>query len=232
MRILLVEDSVSLCDALTVVLQKEKFSVTCVHDGEEGVAYGLTGVYDCIILDVMMPKKNGFEVLAELRKAKITTPIIMLTALSQEMNKVQGLDMGADDYLPKPFSTLELLARIRALLRRRGGEFTADNSLSFGNATLDIAAYTLMCGEKSIKLSNKECEILRYLFENPKRVVEKDALINKVWGLDNDFESNSLEVFISFVRKKIAFVNANFTIQSIRGVGYELQLKEDADESV
>ena len=175
----------------------------------------------------MMPKKNGFEVLKELRKEKVTTPIIMLTALSQELNKVQGLDMGADDYLAKPFSTPELLARIRALLRRRGGEFSADNSLTFGNATLDVGAYMLVCKDKSVKLSNKECEILRYLFENPKRVVDKDSLINKVWGLDNDFESNSLEVFISFVRKKIAFVGADFTIQSIRGVGYELQLKEE-----
>ncbi len=232
MRILLVEDSISLCEVLTAVLEKEKFEVACVHDGEDGLAYGLTGVYDCIVLDVMMPKKNGFEVLKELRKAKITTPIIMLTALSQELNKVQGLDMGADDYLAKPFSTPELLARIRALLRRRGGEFAADNSLSYGNATLDIAAYNLVCGDKSVKLSNKECEILRYLFENPKRVVEKDALINKVWGLDNDFESNSLEVFISFVRKKIAFINANFTIQSIRGVGYQLLMKEEQDGAI
>ena len=227
MRILLVEDSISLCEVLTAVLEKEKFDVTCVHDGEDGLAYGLTGAYDCIVLDVMMPKKNGFEVLKELRKEKVTTPIIMLTALSQELNKVQGLDMGADDYLAKPFSTPELLARIRALLRRRGGEFSADNSLTFGNATLDVGAYMLVCKDKSVKLSNKECEILRYLFENPKRVVDKDSLINKVWGLDNDFESNSLEVFISFVRKKIAFVGADFTIQSIRGVGYELQLKEE-----
>jgi len=227
MRILLIEDSISLCEVLTAVLEKEKFKVTCVHDGEDGLAYGLTGVYDCIILDVMMPKKNGFEVLKELRRAKVSTPIIMLTALSQELNKVQGLDMGADDYLPKPFSTPELLARIRALLRRRSGEYSADNSLAFGNATLDTAAYTICVGDKSVKLSNKECEILRYLFENPKRVVEKDALINKVWGLDNDFESNSLEVFISFVRKKVAFIGANFSIQSIRGVGYQLQLKED-----
>ncbi len=228
MRILLVEDSESLCDVLKAVLEREKFEVNCVHDGEAGIEYGLTGIYDLIILDVMMPKKNGFEVLEALRKAKNTTPIIMLTALSQELNKVQGLDMGADDYLAKPFSTPELLARIRAILRRRGGDLSTDNTLSYGNATLSTSAYTLSCKDKSVKLSNKECEILRYMFERPKQVAEKDALINKVWGLDNEFESNSLEVFISFLRKKVAYVDADFSIQSIRGVGYQLQPKDES----
>ncbi len=228
MRILLVEDSESLCDVLKAVLEREKFEVNCVHDGEAGIEYGLTGIYDLIILDVMMPKKNGFEVLEALRKAKNTTPIIMLTALSQELNKVQGLDMGADDYLAKPFSTPELLARIRAILRRRGGDLSTDNTLSYGNAILSTSAYTLSCKDKSVKLSNKECEILRYMFERPKQVAEKDALINKVWGLDNEFESNSLEVFISFLRKKVAYVDADFSIQSIRGVGYQLQPKDES----
>jgi DNA-binding response OmpR family regulator len=228
MRILLVEDSVSLCEALKAVLEREKFEVQCVHDGDMGLEYGLSGIFDLIILDVMMPKKNGFEVLDELRKNKITTPIIMLTALSQELNKVQGLDMGADDYLAKPFSTPELLARIRAILRRRGGDVSSDNTITYGNASLNISCYVLSNGDKSVKLSNKECEILRYMFERPKQVAEKDALINKVWGFDNEFESNSLEVFISFVRKKIAYIDANFTIQSIRGVGYQLQPKNES----
>lgn len=224
MRILLVEDSESLCEVLKAVLEREKFEVKCVHDGEDGLNFGLTGIYDLIILDVMMPKKNGFEVLEELRKNKISTPIIMLTALSQEINKVQGLDMGADDYLAKPFSTPELLARIRALLRRRG-DFNLDNTMKYGNVSLNLSNYTLTAGDKSVKLSNKECDILRYMFERPKIVAVKEELINKVWGLDNEFESNSLEVFMSFVRKKLAFVGADFSIQAIRGVGYQLQNK-------
>lgn len=226
MRVLLVEDSESLCDVLKAVLEREKYEVQCVHDGEQGVNFGLSGIYDIIILDVMMPKKNGFEVLEELRKNKISTPIIMLTALSQELNKVQGLDMGADDYIAKPFSTPELLARMRALLRRRG-DVQLDNTMSYGNVSLNLSCYTLTCGDKSVKLSNKECDILRFMFERPKIVAIKDELINKVWGFDNDFESNSLEVFISFVRKKLSFVGANFNIQAIRGVGYQLQNKEE-----
>lgn len=226
MRLLLVEDSVSLSDSLKTILEKENYEVQCVYDGEEGLIYAQSGIYDLIILDVMMPKKNGFEVLQELRNKKISTPIIMLTALSQELNKVQGLDLGADDYLPKPFSTPELLARIRALLRRRGDVLT-DNTMSYGNVSLNLSSYTISNGDKSVKLSNKECEIIRYLFEKPKFVAEKDALVNKVWGFENDFESNSLEVFMSFVRKKLTFINANFSIQSIRGVGYQLTPVEE-----
>lgn len=225
MRILLVEDSRSLCDVLTTVLSREKYEVQCAYDGDEGLEYALTDVYDLIILDVMMPKRDGFEVLREIRKQRITTPVIMLTALAQESNKVQGLDMGADDYLAKPFSTPELLARIRALLRRRA-EIHADNTVSYQDITLNLSNYELSCGEKSVRLSQKECDIMRYFLERPRYVAEKEALINKVWGLDNAFESNSLEVFISFLRKKLAFVGSEITIHAVRGVGYQLGPKQ------
>lgn len=224
MRILLVEDSASLCDALTTVLQKEKYEVQVASDGQQGLDLALANIFDLIILDVMMPKKNGFEVLTELRKQRITTPVIMLTALSQEYNKVKGLDLGADDYLPKPFSTAELLARIRALLRRKS-DATPDNIMTYGNVSLNLSTYQLSTDEKSVKLSQKEYDIIRYFFERPRHVAEKEPLINKVWGLDNEFESNSLEVFISFLRKKLTFINADFNISSVRGVGYQLSSK-------
>ncbi|MGN0789493.1 MAG: response regulator transcription factor [Christensenellales bacterium] len=225
MRILLVEDSISLCEVLTEVLQKEKYEVQCAYDGEEGLSLGVSDIFDLIILDVMMPKKNGFEVLKELRAKKISTPVIMLTALSQESNKVQGLDLGADDYLSKPFSTSELLARIRAVLRRRG-DVTVENTLTYQGVVLNLSSYQLIRGTKSVKLSQKECDIMRYFMERPRYVAEKEALINKVWGFDNTFESNSLEVFISFLRKKLSFIDAPFVINSIRGVGYQLGDKQ------
>ena len=225
MRILLVEDSISLCEVLTEVLQKEKYEVQCAYDGEEGLSLAVSDIFDLIILDVMMPKKNDFDVLKELRAKKISTPVIMLTALSQESNKVQGLDLGADDYLSKPFSTSELLARIRAILRRRG-DLTVENTLSYQGVVLNLSSYQLIRGTKSVKLSQKECDIMRYFMERPRYVAEKEALINKVWGFDNTFESNSLEVFISFLRKKLSFIDAPFVINSIRGVGYQLGDKQ------
>lgn len=225
MRILLVEDSISLCEVLTEVLQKEKYEVQCAYDGEEGLSLAVSDIFDLIILDVMMPKKNGFDVLKELRAKKISTPVIMLTALSQESNKVQGLDLGADDYLSKPFSTSELLARIRAILRRRG-DVTVENTLTYQGVVLNLSSYQLIRGTKSVKLSQKECDIMRYFMERPRYVAEKEALINKVWGFDNTFESNSLEVFISFLRKKLSFIDAPFVINSIRGVGYQLGDKQ------
>ena len=226
MRILLVEDSMSLCDALSTVLQKEKYEVQVANDGEAGLQLAMSDIFDLIILDVMMPKKNGFEVLSEIREKRISTPVIMLTALSQEYNKVKGLDLGADDYLPKPFSTAELLARIRALLRRKT-DATPDNLIAYGNVSLNLSTLQLVnqSGNKSVKLSQKEFDIMRYFFETPRHGAEKEPLINKVWGFDNDFESNSLEVFISFLRKKLNYVNADFTINSIRGVGYQLATK-------
>lgn len=221
MRILLVEDSLSLSDALCNVFRREHYEVEAVYDGESGLEYGSTGAFDVIVLDVLMPKKNGMEVLAELRKRKVTTPIIMLTALSQESDKVAGLDAGADDYLPKPFSTPELLARIRALTRRHG-DITLDNRISYRDVILNTASYTLSYKDKSVKLSKKEFALMKIFMENPAAVAEKDSLIAKAWGLDPVFESNSLEAFMSFLRKKLEFLEAPFGITSVRGVGYKL----------
>lgn len=221
MRILLVEDSVSLSDALKTVFIKEKYEVDCAYDGQEGLSLALEDIYDVVVLDVLMPKKNGFEVLAEIRKAKIAVPVIMLTALTEEKNKVKGLDLGADDYLAKPFSTAELLARIRALTRRKG-ELIENNELVYMDTHLNLSAHSLEHNGKSINLSVKEFNIMHYFFANPNLVAEKEKLILKVWGFDNEFESNNLEVYMSFLRKKLNFLEAPFYINSIRGVGYQL----------
>lgn len=227
MRILLVEDSLSLCEVLKTVLQKEKYEVQIANDGESGLELAMSDIFDLIILDVMMPKKNGFDVMKTLRKNRVMTPVIILTALTQEYNKVKGLDMGADDYLPKPFSTAELLARIRALLRRKT-DATPDNIITYGNVCLNLSTYQLynQNQQKSVKLSQKEFDIIRYFFERPRHVAEKELIIHKVWGLENDFESNSLEVFVSFLRKKLAYIDADFAINSVRGVGYQLGSKK------
>lgn len=221
MRILLVEDSHSLTDALENVFKREKYSVDIAADGEEGVAYGETGVYDVIIMDVMMPRLNGIEAVKILRKKKITTPIIMLTALSEESDKVLGLDCGADDYLTKPFSVPELLARIRAITRRKG-EIIADDGLSYKGVTVNLSTYMLTRADKQVGLSKKEAEIIKIFFAQPTFVVQRDTIINKVWGFDSEFESNNLEVFISFLRKKLKFLQAEFSIAPVRGVGYKL----------
>lgn len=225
MRILLVEDEKELSRALAKMLMKEGYDVDTVYDGADGLSFSLSGLYDLIILDVIMPRMNGFEVLAELRRKKVETPILMLTALSDEKDKVAGLDRGADDYVSKPFSFDELSARIRALLRRRG-KLVTDNKLTYSNAFLDLGSFTLSTPKGSIGLTSKEFEILRYLFEYPNFVASKDDLILKAWGLDSDFESNNLEVYISFIRKKLIHLDAEFSIEAVRGVGYKLVERE------
>lgn len=225
MRVLLIEDSTSLSQALVAVLKKEKYEVENVYDGESGLEFGLSNVFDIILLDVMLPEMSGFDVLKKLRQNKITTPIIMLTALSDEANKVHGLDCGADDYIAKPFSIPELLARIRALMRRKSDSY--QGFISHNGVNLDVNTYKVEYDGKSVKLSVKEFEILKYLFEKGNAIADKENLIAKVWGFDSEFESNTLEVFISFLRKKLAFLNAPFTINAIRGVGYQLEDKKD-----
>jgi len=222
MRILIIEDEMGLVDALTAILTKEKYSVDAVYDGLSGYEYALSNIYDAIILDVMLPKLNGFEVLKKLRREKVQTPVLMLTAKSELEDKVLGLDTGADDYLTKPFETAELLARIRALTRRRG-EISEDN-LKYGDLTLRRRTYELYCDDNSVKLGMKEFQILELLMINSNQIVTKEQITEKIWGYDDDAEYNNVEVYISFVRKKINFVGAKVRIKTTRGIGYSLEV--------
>ena len=224
MRILLVEDERELSRALAKMLSKDGYDVDCVYDGADGLNFASTGMYDLILLDVIMPKMNGFEMLGELRRKKMDTPVIMLTALNDENDKIAGLDKGADDYVSKPFSINELLARMRAVLRRRG-KLVSDNKLEYSNASLDLTTYRLSTPNGEIGLTGKEFELLRYLFEYPGFVAPKEDLILKAWGMNSEFESNNLEVYMSFLRKKLNHLGAAFTIESVRGVGYRLVQK-------
>ena len=193
MKLLLVEDEKQLSEALTEILIKDKYSVEAVFDGEDGLDYALTDIYDVIILDIMLPKLNGLQILKKLRESNISTPVILLTAKSQIEDRVNGLDAGADDYLVKPFAPEELLARLRALTRRKG-EVINNNILNFGDVNLNILSYDLETNSESIRLTSKEFEILRYFMQRPKNVVSKDDLITRVWGYDSDAEYNKIEV--------------------------------------
>lgn len=221
MRILIVEDEKKLAEALSQILIKNKYEVDMVYDGEAGLDYALTGIYDVIILDIMLPKTNGLEVLKNLRENKISTPIILLTAKSELGDKVRGLDCGADDYLTKPFATEELLARIRAL-GRRTGEVISDDIISTQDIELNLSTYELISGDQSIKLSLKECRIIEILMKRQGRVVSKEELLEKVWGFDSDAEHNNVEVYVSFLRKKLIHINSCVSIKTFRGVGYSI----------
>lgn len=222
MRILLVEDEIELSDALKQILINNKYKVDAVYDGDDGLSYALTDIYDLIILDIMLPKINGLMVLKELRRAGISTPVIMLTAKSQIEDKVVGLDLGADDYLTKPFASEELLARIRALSRRKINVIE-ENVLVFSDIRLNLETYDLDVNGESIRLTLKEFEIIKYFIERPKCVVSKDDLITKLWGFDSEVEYNNIEVYISFIRKKLSFLKSKVSIVTIRGVGYRLE---------
>lgn len=222
MRILLIEDEIQLSEALKQILVKNKYSVDAVFDGEDGLIYALTDVYDVIILDIMLPKLNGLDVLKEIRKKDISTPVILLTAKGSIEDKIIGLDSGADDYLPKPFSPDELLARLRALTRRNG-EFVNENILKFSDINLNLATYEMIVYDNSLTLTLKEFEILKYFMQRPKIVVSKDDLITKLWGFESEVEHNNIEVYISFLRKKLSHLNSNVKITTIRRVGYRLE---------
>lgn len=221
MNLLVIEDEVRLAEALVQILQKNKYTALAAHDGITGLDHALTGIYDVIILDIMLPKLNGLEVLRQLREQKIQTPVILLTAKDEISDRVKGLDHGADDYLTKPFATDELLARIRALSRRRG-ELICDDTLSFEDITLNLSTYELGCGGKSIRLGLKEFRILEFLIRHGQHIVSKEELLEKIWGFDSDAEYNHVEVYISFLRKKLSHIHSQVSIQTVRGVGYRL----------
>lgn len=222
MKLLLIEDEKELSEALFEILTNNKYLVDTFYDGEEGLDYALTGIYDVIILDIMLPKLNGISLLKQLRKLGISTPVIMLTAKSQIEDRVLGLDCGADDYLTKPFATEELLARLRSVTRRKGSVIN-DNVLTYGDIRLNIETYDLDVNSESIRLTLKEFEIIKYFMERPKCVVSKDDLITKLWGFDSEVEYNNIEVYISFIRKKLAYLNSKVIIITIRGVGYRME---------
>ncbi len=222
MRLLLVEDEKQLAEALTELLIKNKHTVDAVYDGEAGLDYALTGIYDVIILDIMLPRLSGLEMLKHLRSNGISTPTILLTAKGELQDKVTGLDAGADDYLVKPFAAPELLARIRALSRRKG-ELIVDDSLSFADFHLNLSSYELEGKHGNVRLTLKEFEILRYFMYRPHRAVTKDELIEKVWGFDSEADYNNIEVYISFLRKKLAHIGSRAVITTLRGIGYKLE---------
>ena len=223
MRILLIEDEKRMAQALCEILRLEKYDVDHYDNGADGLTAIESGVYDIVILDVMLPGMNGYEVAKKARMEGITTPILMLTAKAELDDKVTGLDSGADDYLTKPFMTKELLARLRALCRRTMN--TLDGSLSFGDITLDTNTLELACvgSGQSVRLSEKEYRILEYLVSNGGKILTREQLAVKIWGFESEAEYNNVEVYMSFTRKKLAFVEAKTEIKAIRGVGYELR---------
>lgn len=225
MRILVVEDEVNLADALSRLLEVQHHIVDTVYDGEDGLSYALSDNYDVIILDVMLPKKDGYEVVRSLRAAKIQTPILLLTAKDDLKSKVIGLDLGADDYMVKPFEIDELNARIRALSRRQGNVVLEE--LAFDDLTLNISSYSLSCGGKSVRLGFKEFSVLKILMSNPKLIISKDELITRVWGVDSNAEDNNVEAYISLLRKKIFYLNSRVLISTVRKVGYTLEIDYD-----
>ena len=226
MRILLAEDEKRMAAALVALLRREKYDVDHMADGASALAALESGVYDLAVLDVMMPEMNGFEVARRARRKGVKTPILMLTAKSQLDDKVEGLDSGADDYLTKPFQAKELLARLRAL-GRRSASFQ-DGGLTCGDLSLDLSKAILSCSTtgQSVRLGEKELRILEYMFSNQGQIMTREQLAVKIWGFDNEAEYNNVEVYMSFTRKKLAFVGSKLEIKAVRGLGYETREKD------
>jgi len=222
MRLLLADDEKELTDALSMILNYNKFITDCVYNGQDALDYAMSGEYDGIILDVMMPRMDGVEVLRRLRQAGITTPVLMLTAKSQLRDKVEGLDAGADDYLPKPFETEELLARIRAMARRGSAVFTPD-TLIFGDLSLDRKSFELKCGGESVRLANKEFQMMELMMTNPKVVISTERFMDRVWGFDSDSEMNVVWAYVSYLRKKLQTLGSRVELTALRGRGYMLE---------
>ena len=226
MRVLVVEDEVRLAATLQDLLELNGYTADVCHDGEAGLDNALSAIYDVILLDVMLPRLDGFTVLRRLRAAGNPTPVLMLTARSEVHDKVQGLDSGADYYLTKPFEPKELLACVRALTRRPPELRNMDN-LVCGDLTLEKSTFTLSCGERTVRLSRKEYDMMELLILNQKQVLTKENLLLKIWGYESDAEDNNVEVYISFLRKKLEHLRSRVRIKTIRMVGYCLELPEN-----
>lgn len=225
MRILVIEDEEALAEALCEILRQNSYMVDTVSNGLEGLDYASSNIYDMILLDIMLPGMDGITILKTLRKEQIFTPVILLTAKSELQDIITGLDAGSDDYLAKPFSTAELLARIRALTRR-GSNYTGE-IITYMDISLDKGTMELSCGKNSIKLGAKEFQLMEIFLLSPKQVIPKDLLIEKVWGIDTDAEYNNVEVYISFLRQKLQSLGTKVQIKTSRGVGYNLEVFHD-----
>lgn len=223
MRILVVEDEVRLASTLKDLLEMNGYAADVCHDGESGLDNALSGIYDVMILDVMLPRLDGFTVLRRLRASGNATPVLMLTARSEVTDRIEGLDCGADYYLTKPFEPRELLACIRALTRRQP-ELRNTDRLEYGDLTLDKSAFTLSCGSRNVRLSRKEFDMMELLMLNRNVVLTKESLLVKIWGYESDAEDNNVEVYISFLRKKLDHLHSRVKIRTIRMVGYLLEL--------
>lgn len=226
MRILIVEDEMDLSMILSEMLEMEGYYVDAVYNGISGLDYALSGIYDIIILDIMLPGMDGLQVLSEMRRNNMNTPVLMLTAKSEIEDKVTGFDKGADDYLTKPFNTKELLARIRALSRRKEKIFFDDN-LKFADIVLDKETHEICKNEQKVKLTKKEFNIIELLILNKGKTVSKECITVKIWGYDTDIEYNSIEVYISFLRKKLNAINSQIHISTVRGIGYTIKERKN-----
>jgi two-component system response regulator ArlR len=226
MRILMVEDEKNMAEAVAQVLKRNHYSVDLEYNGEDGLDCGLSGIYDIIILDIMLPKVDGISVLKELRRNGIETPVILLTAKGETDDKVMGLDSGADDYLTKPFQAEELLARLRALGRRKN-ELVNDGIFKYGDIELNPLNLCLSCRNEEFKLTLKECQLLEMLIKGKDIIISKDAIVEKLWGYETDAEYNNVEVYVSFLRKKLGNIKSGVSIQTVRGAGYVLKMAKD-----
>ena len=221
MKILIIEDEKLLADSIKVLLERKGFQVECAYDGKTGEEYAELGIYDLLVLDVMMPELNGYQVAQQVRAKRCSTPILMLTARSDLEDRIAGLNAGADYYLTKPFDTRELLACINALLRRQGGQV---DELRYGNTALDLSTCILSCGEKSIRLSDREYDVMRYLLQSRERNLSKEVLLVRIWGFESNATENHVEVYVGFLRKKLQSIGSNLRIVAIRRQGYHLEV--------
>ncbi|MCD7756069.1 MAG: response regulator transcription factor [Firmicutes bacterium] len=224
MKILLIEDEKLLADSLQALLRGKGFDVQAVYDGETGADYALLGIYDLLILDVMMPGLNGYQVARQVRSKRCNVPILMLTAKSDVTDRIEGLNAGADYYLTKPFDTRELLACINALLRRQGDQV---DQMCYGNTELDLSTGILHCGDKSVRLSAKEFDVMRFLLQSGHRNLSKEVLLSRVWGYDSNAVENHVEVYVGFLRKKLRAIGSNVRIEAVRRLGYHLEVAEE-----